>query len=396
VGHPYDTLVRDELRRRRSEKWQRFPPDVLPLWIAEMDYPIAEPIRALVTEMMARGDTGYPNAAGLPQAYAAFSAERYGLDVDPTMVWPVLDVMRGVHLALELFTADGDGVVVNPPVYPPFFRTIVNAGRRVVEGPLWLDETTRAWQLDLESLEQAFTQATAYLLCSPHNPVGRVWPRDDLMRVAELADRHGVRVIVDEVHAPLVYQAARHVPFASLPSPAARDAIVLTSASKAWNVAGLKCAMAVAASTPVADAFRGLPDEIRIEPSILGIAANEAAFRDSVPWLDETLGYLDANRRHLNEALARRLPGIRWSPPEATYLGWLDCRGLDLGTDPAAELLARGRVALTSGPDFGTGGAGFARINFATSRAILDDALQRIAGVLPPAQVARQAPTPGA
>jgi cystathionine beta-lyase len=385
MGHPYDTLLLADLRRRRSDKWQRFPQDVLPLWIAEMDYPIAEPIRQVVTEMMARGDTGYPNAAGLPQAYAAFAARRYELHVDPTRVWPVLDVMRGVHLALELFTAPGDAIAVNPPVYPPFFRTIVNAGRRVVEAPLWLDPETRAWQLDLESLEKAFTRgARAYLLCSPHNPVGRVWAREDLLRVAGLADRYGVRVIVDEVHAPLVYQGARHVPFAALPSPAARGAIVLASASKAWNLPGLKCAMAVAGSAPVAAAFRTLPDEVRIEPSILGIAANEAAFRDGAPWLDDTLAYLDANRRFLEETLATRLPGIRWSPPQATYLGWLDFRELGFGADPAGELLARGRVALTSGSDFGSGGAGFARINFATSRAILEDGLERVVGASHP------------
>lgn len=383
MTHPFDAISLDQLRLRRSDKWRHFPPDVIPLWVAEMDYPLAEPIEWTLHDMIARGDTGYPTPAGLPEAYAAFAAARFGAEVDPSMIYPLGDIVRGIHLSLRLFTEPGDGVVINPPVYPPFYTAIRYAERRVIEAPLARDPSTGRWALDPDALERAFARgAAAYLLCSPHNPTGRVWTRDELQTVADLAARHRVRVISDEVHAPLTYPGAGHTPFNSLDEPAAGDAVVLTSASKAWNLPGLKCALAISASPEVAEAFRGLPPEIWIEPSILGIAANETAFREGVPWLDGMLAYLAANRDWLDEALPDRLPGVRWVPPEATYLGWLDCRDLGLGDDPAAELLKRSRVALSPGMEFGPGGAGFVRINFATSRAILEEGVERLAAAI--------------
>jgi cystathionine beta-lyase len=382
VGHPFDSLRLDDLRRRRSEKWRRYSSDVLPLWVAEMDFPLAEPIRTALEEMVARGDTGYPTRMGLPEAFAGFARERFELEVDPGRVWPVLDIMRGVFLALQLFTEPGDGVVIDPPVYPPFFETIRFAGRRVVEAPLATDGSG-GWGLDLEAVERAFAAgARAWLMCSPHNPVGRVWTRGELEAAAALAERFDVRMIVDEVHAPLTYEAATFVPFASIDGPSAREAVTLASASKAWNLAGLKCALAVSSSETVARAFRGLPDEVRIEPSILGIAANEVAYREGRPWLDDTRSYLRENRERLGELLAARLPAIRWRAPEATFLAWLDCSALGLGEDPAATFLERGRVALTSGPSFGSQGRGHARINFATSTAILEVGLDRMAAAV--------------
>jgi cysteine-S-conjugate beta-lyase len=334
-----------------------------------------------VRERVDAGDTGYAHPGGLPEAYAAFSDERYGWAPDPGRIAVVHDVMRAVEAMLLLFTEPGDGVVVNSPVYPPFFSTIRHAGRRVVEAPVQPTGSDGRYELDLEAVERAFAGdgATAYLLCNPHNPTGRVPDAAELGAVAEVADRHGATVISDEVHAPLTASGCRHVPFGSLDAPAARRSVSLVSASKGWNIPGLKCALVVAGP----DAWptvAALPDEVT-EPSILGVAANEAAFRDGLSWLDDTLAYLDGNRRALADALAARVPAIRWHPPEATYLAWLDCRALGLGDDPSAAFLERGRVALVAGPDFGAPGAGFARLNFATSRSIVLEAVDRMAAV---------------
>jgi cysteine-S-conjugate beta-lyase len=379
VRNSLDSLSLAELRLRRSEKWRDVDPDVLPVWVAEMDFPLAEPVRNTLLEMVARGDTGYPTRTRLPETYAEFAVGRYGFDVDPSRISIVLDVMRGVYLALQLCTLAGDGVVVSPPVYPPFFSTIRFAGRHIVEAPLARDSDSGQWELDLDALERAFALgARAFLLCSPHNPVGRSWSIGELQAVAVLADRYGVVVLADEVHAPLTYPEAQHVPFATLDSPAARRGVTFVSASKAWNLPGLKCAMAIAASKEMSDAFDRLPDEVREEPGILGIAANEAAFRDGRAWLEDVIRYLDVNRRSLREQLEQRLPAVRMVPPQATYLAWLDCRDLGLGEDPAAVFLDRGRVALSPGTKFGTGGRCFARFNFATSRAIVREAVERM------------------
>ncbi len=382
MAHPFDALTLEHLRARRSEKWTAYPPDVLPAWVAEMDFPLAEPIRAALMELASRSDTGYAhaNAPDLPEAYAAYAAARQGLEVDPSRIYVLQDIMRGVLVSALLFTEPGDGIVVNPPVYPPFYSTIAYAGRRVVEAPLFRDPRSGVYRFDLDAMEHAFRGGTrAFLLCNPHNPTGRAFSRDELESVAALADRYAVRVLADEVHGPLTYPGARHVPFASLDADAARNAVTFVSASKAWNLPGLKCAMVVAGSAAAWEPFRSLPEEVRYGAAIMGLVANEVAYREGVPWLEDTVRYLEANVLHAADLIRTRLPGLRWVPPEATYLAWLDCSGLGLGHDPAAAFEERGRVALSHGPTFGTGGDGFARLNLATSRAILTEAIDRMA-----------------
>jgi cystathionine beta-lyase len=380
VGHSFDSMSLAELRLRRSKKWQQVEPDVLPVWIAEMDFPPAEPVRDTLVEMVGRGDTGYSTAVSLPETYAEYASKRDGRTVDPSRISVVLDVMRGIYLALQLCTATGDGVAIMPPVYPPFFTTIRHAGRHVIEAPLARDADSGRWEIDLDALERAFNLgARALLLCNPHNPVGRSWLAEELESVAALAERHGALVLADEIYAPLTFRESRHFPFAAVDSPAAQGAITLVSASKAWNLAGLKCAMVIAGSKKANEAFQRLPDEVRVEPSIFGVAANDAAFRYGGPWLADTIHYLERNRRLLAELLGDRLPGVRFTPPQATYLAWLDCDALELGEDPAATFLEKGRVQLSSGIAFGTGGRGFARFNFATSRSIMEEAVDRMA-----------------
>ncbi|MEU2285301.1 aminotransferase class I/II-fold pyridoxal phosphate-dependent enzyme [Streptomyces sp. NPDC013178] len=379
--NPLHALTLDRLRCRTSMKWRTYPEDVLPLWVAEMDVPLAEPVVRAVTDALALGDTGYPAGTAYAQALSAFAAKRWGwagLAVERTAIVP--DVMLGVVEMLKLVTGPGDRVVVNPPVYPPFFQFIAHMDRRIAEAPLGPDG-----RLDLGVLEEAYRRAVAaggraaHLLCSPHNPTGTVHTAGELAAVADLADRYGVRVVADEIHAPLTAGGVDFVPYLSVPG--ADSGLSLMSASKAWNLAGLKAALAVAGPAAAAD-LALLPEEVGHGPSHVGVLAHTAALCDGTPWLDALLTGLDSNRRLLADLLAEHLPGVVHRPGGATYLAWLDCRALGLGDDPARVFLERGRVALSAGPDFGTGGAGHVRLNLATSPEILTEGVRRMAAAL--------------
>ncbi|GAB3416921.1 aminotransferase class I/II-fold pyridoxal phosphate-dependent enzyme [Flindersiella endophytica] len=374
MTHPFDEISLADLRKRRSMKWRKYAPDVLPAWVAEMDFPLAEPIKAVLHDMIERGDTGYAAPGGVEAAFAEFSQRRFGFTPDVARGRTVPDIMRGILVALYELTPPGSGIALFTPAYPPFFEVIGYSGRQVVPVPLG----------DLERLEDALARqdVSTLLLCNPHNPTGSVYNRDELLAIAEIAGRHGVVVLADEVHGPLTYGDAVHVPFASLGDLADRS-VTFVSASKGWNLPGLKCAAVFASSAETWKPFADLPGEIEVAVSPLGIAANQVAFSQGESWLDDTRAYLDGNRRLLAELLAMRLPGVRCEVPEATYLAWLDCRALGLGDDPAEAFLAKGKVAVNAGPTFGPGGEGFVRLNFATSRAILTEAVDRMARALP-------------
>ncbi len=364
----------ERLRDRRSAKWQGYGPDVLPLWVAEMDVELAEPIRERLAAMVADSDTGYAWAGDLPEVYAGFAARRWGLAVDPGRVYVLQDVMRGVLEVLRTGTAPGDGVVVNPPVYEPFFATVAHAGRTVVPVPL-LAREDGGHDLDLPGLERAFAAgARAYLLCSPHNPVGRVWSAAELAAVVALCRRYDVLLLSDEIHGALSYGDA-FVPVHAVPG--AEDAIALASASKAWNLAGLKCALVVAGSARSWDTVTAMGQEVGYGAGLPGVAAARVAFSAGVPWLAQLLEELDRRRRELAELLESRLPDVRYRLPDATYLAWLDCRALGLA-DPHGHFLRAG-VALEPGEKFGTGGSGFVRLNFACSASLLEQAVDRMA-----------------
>lgn len=373
---PLNELSLEDLRRRTSAKWREYPADVLPLWIAEMDVPLAPPIIASLREALELGDTGYASGTDYAESLAGFARARWGWEVDVAHTAIVPDVMQGAVAVLDLVTAPGDTVVVNPPVYPPFYPFVEHAGRQVVDVPL--DD---GFRLDLDALDTAFAQAVAggrsaaYLLCSPHNPTGTVHTADELAAVADLAAIHGVRVIADEIHAPVVLPGHRFVPYLSVPR--AGSGFSLLSASKGWNLAGLKAALAVAGPETATDLAR-LPEEVGHGVSHVGMIGHAAAFRDGGEWLDALLDGVAANTRLLTDLLSRHLPDVRYRPGEGTYLAWLDCRGLGLGDDPTSAFLERGRVALLPGPDFGEGGRGHARLNLATSRHVLTEAVERM------------------
>ncbi|HEU5392762.1 MAG TPA: aminotransferase class I/II-fold pyridoxal phosphate-dependent enzyme [Streptosporangiaceae bacterium] len=384
MGNGFEDLDLERLRRRRSEKWRLYPADVLPAFVAEMDYDLAEPVIAALRAAVDLDDCGYATPDGLGETFAAFAASRHGWTVDPGMVHLVPDVMAGVDALLALATEPGDGVVINTPVYPPFFKHIGFARRQVVEVPL--ARTDGGWELDFAGLEAAFAAgARGYLLCNPHNPTGRVFSAEDLGRIAALADRYGVFVMADEIHASLTLPGARHTPFVSLGGAAAEHGVTLASASKAFNVAGLKGAVAVAGSAAMERLLARLPESCQFGAGLFGVLASLAAWREGADWLDALLGQLDHARGEFGRLLSERLPGVRYIPPEASYLAWLDCAGLGLGPsgpEPAQLFLDRGRVALGRGLDFGAPGDGFVRVTIGTSSELLAAIVDRMASAL--------------
>ncbi len=363
------------LRERRSAKWTLYEPDVLPAFVAETDFELAPPVKAVVAAAIERDDSGYayPPASGLAEALAGFAERRFGWTIDPDGVIPCTDVVGGLTDLLRAITEPGDGVVITPPVYHPFFSLVPEAGRRLVEVPL-----AGGRELDLDGIERELAGGSrAFILCNPHNPTGTVARRDELERLAAIAAAHGAWILADEIHAPMTLPGAEHVPFTTVSDAAAARGIVLVSASKAFNVAGLGCAQIVTAAGPAREAAERLPFHAR-HCGQLGLIAAEAAYADGDAWLDALLATLDGNRRLLGELLAERLPEARWIPPAAGYLAWIDLGAYGLGPDPAAPILERGRLALSPGVQFGRGGEGYVRLNAGTSPELLTEIIERL------------------
>jgi cystathionine beta-lyase len=394
LRNPLEELTLEQLRLRTSMKWRAHPPDVIPLWVAEMDVNLPPTVADALHRAIDIGDTGYPYGTALAEAVSEFASRRWewhDLEVGRTAIVP--DVMLGIVEMLRLVTDRGDAVVVNPPVYAPFYAFVSHDGRRVIEAPLDGDG-----RIDLDALAEAFVRAgasggrVAYLLCNPHNPTGSVHTADELRGVAELARRFGVRVVSDEIHAPVILSGSRFTPYLTVPG--AENALAVTSASKAWSLSGLKAALAIAGPEAAGD-LRRMPEEVSHGPSHLGVIAHAEAFRTGGDWLDALLDGLDANRALLGDLVAEHLPGVKYQRPQGTYLAWLDCRelgfdeevadGLAVVADlsgPARWFLDHAGVALSSGHVFGTGGAGHVRLNFATSQGVLVEAISRMGRAL--------------
>ena len=378
-----DAIDLAALRERQSAKYQYYDADVIPAWVAEMDFPLSAPVAAALHAAIDRSDTGYRSAIGLADALADFARERWDWAIPPERIVPVPDVLTGAAWAIRLLTQPGDGVVVTPPVYTPFFSTIRDVTQRtVVESPLvQLEDGSYDW--DLASLEEAFARpdVTAFLMSNPHNPTGTIPTPEMLAAIAALAAANGVTVISDEIHGPLALPGAEHVPFMSV-APDDADAVILVSASKAWNLPGLKCAQLVGTARTAPLLAERLPLEVIYGTGHLGVIGAVAAYRDGGPWLDDVIAIIDGNRTLLADLLAEHLPRTGYVPPQASYLAWLDLRAYGLGDDPAAVIAERGRVALSSGPSYGTGGEGFARLNLATSPRILREIVRRMGTVV--------------
>lgn len=376
----------EQLRARRGVKWRRFPPDVLPAWVADMDFAVPDEVQEAVERVVELRDYGYGSGhgvregkEGLAEAFQEYAATSFGWEIDPAGVLPVGDLIQGMYSSVYAFSKPGDGIVVQTPIYPPFLDTIATTERRMVENRLKDDGTKYA--LDVEGLHAAIDDTTRMLMVpNPHNPTGRAFTREELGVLAEVALEHDLIVVSDEIHADLVYPEHKHVPFASLSQEIADRTITLTSATKGFNIPGLRTAILYFGSQDLKARFHTtMPGRLLGSPNVIGIDATVAAWRYGQPWLKEVMTILDKNRKTVTEFLAKELPAVKYREPEATYLGWLDCRTLNLGTSPFEYFLDKAKVGLMEGANFGEAGVGCVRLNFGTSPKILDEILNRLA-----------------
>ncbi|WP_439593173.1 MalY/PatB family protein [Microbacterium sp.] len=382
---PLEALPLDLLRQRSSTKWRKYGDDVLPFFVAETDYPLAPAITGALQRAVELGDTGYtPPAPGIRETFVGFAQRRFGWNVDPSRVFWTADVMMGVVEILRRIVEPGDRVIVMPPVYPPFYDTVEEAGAVVERVPL--QRTDVGWQIDLDGVESALEAgARAILLCNPHNPTGTVHSRVSLAALAELAERFGIPVVSDEIHGPLAHAPIVFTPFLTASDAARRVGYAVTSASKTFNLAGLKCAVMIGGADRQANELRRLPAEVEWRTGIFGGLAHVAACSpESDGWVDSLLAALAINRTLLSELLAEHLPLATYVEPDAGYLAWVDVSAYGWGDNPAREILRRSKVAFHHGPLFGDEGKGFVRINFGCSPDMLREAIERVGALAQP------------
>lgn len=376
--------LRARLRNQIGVKWTRFDEDVIPMWIADMDFGTAEVVTEALHGAVDGFGLGYSRQSLYDGVLAAFSGRyraKFHVDLDPSLGLLSTDVVQSVYIAILSMTAPGDGVVVQPPIYPPFTGAIKDTQRNVLHNRLL--ETPSGFQFDFDDLERLLAQPNTrmLLLCNPHNPTGRVLTAAELDAVAEMAARHHVVVVADEIHADIVYGDREHLAFASAAARFGTDHITLTSASKSHNLAGLRCAVAHFSSGALRASYETFPFHMRGAVSNLGMIGTIAAWERGQEWFAATLARLDANRHTIAEFA--KSSGIGYRMPEGTYLAWLDFSAFTDAADPSETLLARARVGLSDGPAFGPGGDGHARLNFATTPANLAEALGRVGAALP-------------
>jgi cystathionine beta-lyase len=376
-----------ELQTHRSEKWRAFPKDVLPLPVAEMDFPVADPIRQVLREMIDHSDLGY--LGSIPEmgtAFASFAKRRWGWSADPLQVRIAADVGVGIVEVLRVITKAGDKILINSPVYPNFWTWCTETHLEQVDVPLTQSEQAingSNWILDWDGIEKAYASGIkAHLICNPHNPLGRVYTYEELSRLADLAKKHNVYVLSDEIHAPLTFAEQKFTPFLSVSENAREVGITITAASKGWNIAGLKCAIIVSENEKVHETLNGIAPATHYRASLLGAFASVAAFEKGEPWLDSAMVEIDKNRNLVAELIAAKTPGVGYRIPHCSYLAWLDLTSFNLGEDPSAVLIEKGKVAFVPGVRFGAQSSQFVRLNFATSPQILEEAFNRLATVL--------------
>ncbi len=378
----FDRVV--DRRASDSNKWHKFPADVLPLWVADMDFPSPPAVVDALRSRVEHGFFGYLREHNeLPAVVAERLAKRYGWRVSPEAVVALPGVIAGFNQALRALTSPGDGLLVQTPVYPPILRAAGNHGLRRDEHALTRGADGR-YAVDLETFGASFRDRTrAFLLCNPHNPVGRLYGRTELEGMAAACLRRDVAIVADEIHCDLLLDGRQHVPMASLAPEIEQRTITLMAPSKTFNLPGLKCAVGIVPDAELRQRFVAAGADLVPKINLLGYTAAVAAYREADAWLDELLAYLADNRDFLVEQVRTRLPGVVVAPPEATYLAWLDCRGAaPAADDPYTFFLGRARVALSDGSAFGPGGAGFVRLNFGCPRTLLAQGLERMRAAL--------------
>lgn len=374
-----DALDADTLVARGSLKWTAHP-GTIGAWVAEMDFELAEPIVAALRQMHERYFYGYlPRTlpGELAEATASFNERRYGWRPDTAMIHGISDVLHGLGLMIDTLLEPDAPIVTLTPAYMPFVTIPAAHGRRLVQVPMI--ETDDGWELPLDALADALTPGSLLVLASPYNPVGKVFTRTELEAIAGLVERAGARVFADEIHAPLTFAGHQHVPYASVSDAAAAHSVTAQSASKAWNLAGLKCSQLIFTNPDDQAVWERRMERLATEPANPGVVANIAAYTHGGPWLDDALAYLDVNRRLVAAELPAAVPGAKVKPLQGTYLQLIDCRALDLGgVSPQAFFLERAKVALNDGATMGEAGVGMVRLNLATPTPILRELIARL------------------
>lgn len=377
-------LSKPELLARQSFKWQQYPDGVIASCVADMDFRIAPEIQAVIQHGVDIFDYVYPLREGrkadrlVAAAFAARMQNVCGWTVDTEQVLVLPDLVQATYAAILAFSKPGDGVIVQVPNYPPFREAIEVTDRRLI--PLEMERTADSYAFDLEKLESAIDERTRiFLLCNPQNPTGRVFTRAELEKVAAFAEKHDLIVISDEIHSDLIYPGARHIPFAALSSAAAARSVTLNSATKSFNIAGLRCAVAYFGTEALMQSFhKQIPVRLTGAVNNIGIDATVAAWTKGQPWLNSVREHLLAMRNYVTETLSGEVPGIRFHIPEATYLLWLDCTDLDLEGSAFKYFLEHARIGFGAGETFHPNASKFVRMNFATSKPILDEMLDRM------------------
>jgi cystathionine beta-lyase len=379
-----DSTTAAMLRARGSVKWSAPGPGGFGAAVAEMDFGAAPAILDALAGLSADANFGYLPpflAEELSAACAEFTKRRYGWDVDPALIHHVPDVIKALEIAITRFSRPGSPVILPTPAYMPFLSVPASLGREIIQVKM-RNERGR-FTLDLDGISDAFRKGGHLLIfCNPYNPLGRVFTRPEMTELSAVVERHGGRVFADEIHGPLVYPGARHIPYASTSDLAASHALTATSASKGWNLPGLKCAQVILTNEPDRQRWDEMGVFAAHGASNPGVVANIAAYRHGEAWLDEIVGYLDESRRLLAGLLSRHLPEIGYRPPDGTYLAWFDCAAMDLPGSPGELVTSRAQLTVVDGPAFGAGGAGSFRFNFATPQPILTEMVERIAAAL--------------
>jgi cystathionine beta-lyase len=372
------------LLQHKSEKWTGFARDVLPLPVAEMDFPVAEPIKKILHAMVDASDLGY--LGSIPEmgtSFAHFAQERWNWEVDPLQVRIGTDVGVAVVEILRVIAKPGDKVLINSPVYQNFYNWLVETGMEKVDVPFTRtgsDEgSNNPWELNWPEIESAYASGIkVHMICSPHNPLGRIYTKEELLRFVGLAKKYNVIIISDEIHAPLTFKDSVFIPTLALGPDAESVCITVTAASKGWNIAGLKCAIIITQNEEMKEKMTHLPFALHYRASLPGAYASAIAFKEGGIWLDTVIAILDQNRYLIQDLLAATLPSVKYHIPQNGDLAWLDLTALNLGEDPGATLIERGKVAFNSGHFYAPQTSQYVRLNFATSPEIITEAIHRI------------------
>ena len=377
-------LSQRALLARRNAKWNQYDADVIPAWVADMDFAVAAPIQAAIERIVRDVDYGYPLRNGdkadrlVANAFAIRMKSRFGWEVSPDLVMPMADLVQGTYAPILAFSDPGDGVVLQVPNYPPFRDAISTTERKLLALPMRDDGTRHVF--DMAELKKLVDKRTRiFILCNPQNPTGRVFSRDELLALGQFAVEHDLIVVSDEIHSDLVYPGHQHIPFASLGPDIAARTVTLNSATKSFNIPGLRCALIAFGSEGLRDKFhKRIPLKLTGGGNVVGVDATVAAWTECEPWLDAVMEHLLKARNRIVDVLTAEVPDIRFHAPEATYLAWLDCRKLGLSTSAFQFFLNKARIGFSAGETFDPDCAQFVRFNFATSMPILDEILDRI------------------